>query len=157
LTGKAEDKTYFSRTKGAFNMHLDSFEPRDYWRMVSIVQESLAKPSLEYLMLLVKFGNWDPMTFNALFPAFRQGIEDASASQKWQLAAIIDRVWEHFYSITPEDGDFVLNLGVLLYDLKDYEGAIKYFERSMDISGPNQRAMQNIAACRSKIRGRGHQ
>lgn len=152
LTSKVEDVTYFSKTKEAFSTHIDSFEPRDYWRLVSIAQEDLGKLSLEYLLLLIKLGNWDPMTFHALFPALRRGIGNASACQKKQLAAVIDRVWEHFYAITPEEGDFVLNLGVLLFDLKDYEAAIRYFERSMEISGLNRRAMQNIAACRREIR-----
>lgn len=134
-------------TSLAFQEHLDSFEPTDYYKCVSLVQEGWKDPSLEYILLLVKLGNWDASVLHTYFSEIRQAVSLANAQQKELLRSTINCVWEHFFPTGPSSGDFVLNLGVLLFEMKYYAEAITYFERSMEISGSNAAAQKNIAVC----------
>ncbi len=140
-----------SETSLAFYEHIDSFEPTDYFKLVSLTEDHWKKPPLDHILLLVKLGNWDASVFFAFFSAIRQAIPLASEKQKKLLCATIDRVWEHFYPIGPSTGDFVLNLGVLLFEMKRFTEAKTYFDRSMLISGFNTTALKNIAACHQML------
>lgn len=138
-------------TSLAFREHLDNFEPTDYFRFVSLTEEGWKNPPLDHILLLIKLGNWDASVLLTFFSAIRQAIPSASEKQKTLLYATIDHVWEHFYPIVPSTGDFILNLGVLLFEMKRFEEAKIYFDRSMLISGVNVMALKNIAACHQML------
>lgn len=138
----------------AFQEHVDSFEPTDYFKLVLLAENKWKDPSLDYLLLLIKLGNWDASVLLAFFSAIRQTLTVATDTQKELLCATIDHVYEHFYPTEPASGDFVLNLGVLLFEIGCFEKSLNYFQRSMQISGENPQALKNIAACHQKLHTR---
>lgn len=142
-------------TSLAFQQYVDSFEPTDYFKLVLLAESKLEDPSLDYLLLLIKLGNWDASVLLAFFSAIRHTLATATETQKELLCATIDHVYEHFYPTEPSTGDFVLNLGVLLFEIGYFEKALNYFQRSMQISGENPQALKNIAACYQKLRQSG--
>ncbi len=135
----------------AFEEHIDSFEPTDYFRFVSLTENEWKNPPLDHILLLIKLGNWDASVLLTFFAAIRQALPSASEEQKKMLCATIERVWEHFYPIGPIAGDFVLNLGVLLFEMQCFIEAKTYFERSMLIAGVNAAALKNVAACHQML------
>jgi tetratricopeptide (TPR) repeat protein len=49
------------------------------------------------------------------------------------------------------DGDFIMNLGVLFFEMGDYEKALDYFKRSLLITGEKRQTLMNMAACLKKL------
>lgn len=137
----------YPETRLAFRDNFDYFEPQDYWKIINEIENRLEAFSLSYLLKLIRLGNWDPINFHLFFEAIRKKIPDASDSLKKELGLVINKVWEHFYPVDAGESDFVLNLGVLFYELKNYEEALCYFKRSLDLSGEKAATLMNMAAC----------
>jgi tetratricopeptide (TPR) repeat protein len=141
------DILHLPETYIAFQSHIDYFEPHDYWNFVNYVEKDSPNPSLRYLLLLLKLGNWDPMNFNEFFLKIRQNLPHAPEEVRQELKKVIHKVWENFYPVSSEEGNFIMNLGVLFYDMKEYREALVYFKRSLELMGESPQILQNIAAC----------
>jgi tetratricopeptide (TPR) repeat protein len=63
------------------------------------------------------------------------------------LLDTIHHVWEHFYPVSLEEGAFIMNLGVLLFEMHHYREALLFFERSLQVGKENALVYQNMAAC----------
>ncbi len=146
LGGENKDQ---SEVALAFRTHIDAFEPSDYLKVISDLEKQALK--LETLLMLLKLGNWDPMNFYAFFEKIRKEIPQASPALKRDLQQAIHKTYANFYSISSEDGDFILNLGVLLFDLGLFADALTFFQRSLAIKGANPAALKNIEACKKKM------
>lgn len=150
-----QTKKQFPETALAYHDFIESFSPIDYWKLISKAEEQIESTSLDDLILLVKLGNWDPISFHAFFPKITHALPHASENQKLILVQVIEQVWEHFYPISPEEGHFILNLGVLLFEMKLFEKAQIFFERARNILGDNPIITKNIKACQCQISLRG--
>lgn len=131
----------------AFDNSFDYFQPSDYWKLTCCTDQEWKTPPIDYLLLLIKLGNWDPLNFHAFFPAIRQQLPSSSERTKNLLIETIKCVWQAFYPVTKEEGDFVINLGVLMFELHQFSDALEFFERAIDLGGENAVAYQNMAAC----------
>lgn len=140
-------KTQFPETELAFRSNLDYFEPCDYWRLVNYVEEGWKNPPLEYILLLLKWGNWDPMVFNDYYNIILQALPQASKELKNQFIEVISRVWKHFYPVSTEEGAFAMNLGVLLYHIGEPKEALIYYNQALKLMGKTPQLLQNIMAC----------
>lgn len=127
----------------------DAFDPRDYWRMATELLEEGEEevPSLQLILKLLKLGRWDPMNFYAFFPAIRKQLAEATIYEKEELRRAIHGCWDVFYSIHPLEGEFVMNMGVLLYEMHYYADALGFLQRSLEITGDMARTYTNMAAC----------
>lgn len=137
----------FAQTKSAFDAFLNAFEPKDYWKLV---EEGLKRgaPSLDEMILWIKLGNWDPVNFNAFFTALREAFPQATETQRIDLLKVIENVYKNFFYVEKSDGAFVANLGVLCFDLHQYEAALFYFERAAELNGQTSSFLQkNISLC----------
>jgi len=137
----------YRETHFAFQEHLDAFEPKDYWKMVACLEKEKIVPSIECLLIILKLGNWDPMNFHAFFEMIRNHLKTASQTLKDQVQETIRNVWDKFYPMTVEEGDFILNLGVLFYEMQNYTEALLFFQRSLDITGDKAQTLINMGAC----------
>ncbi|MBA3815845.1 MAG: hypothetical protein H0X29_04865 [Parachlamydiaceae bacterium] len=128
-----DGKGGFRETELAFQEHIDSFEPTEYWRFVSIAEKEWKAPPLSYLLLLIKLGNWDVMSLHAFFALIRASIPNATESEKKRLAETIHRAWENYYPVAPEEESFIKNLGTLLIEMGYFDQAAIYFHRATQI------------------------
>lgn len=136
-------------TQTAFQSLFNAFGPCDYWKFVNGAIQ-WENPPLEHILLILKLGNWDPLTFYDFFDKIRKSIPKASEELKIQLQDAIEYVWEHFYPISPDEGLFLLNLGVLLFEMGNTQAALTYFLRARELTGDQPQIIQNIAACLKK-------
>lgn len=141
----------FLETAWAFEENIRYFEPKDYWELVNQSEKQWKTPTMEQILLLLKFGIWDSMSFQTFFNQMRIELTHASEGQKERLLEGIALTMEAFYPITPESGNFILNLGVLYHDLHRYQESLNFFERSMQITGPNATVLKNKAICHRKL------
>jgi len=141
-----EDQEFYPETHLAFREEIDNFENKDYWKFVQFYEEK-KEISLELILLLTKLGNYDPAIFYLFFNEIRRQIPIASEALKENLLLSIPKVDEMFYFLGPQGGEFILNLGVLCFDLKEYDRALFYFEKSLHITGEKKQTRQNMGAC----------
>lgn len=137
-----------SEVEEEFNATLNRFEPKDYFLLVSELEGKL---SLNALFLLLKLGDFDPANMLYFFPRILDQIKEASPQQREQWKGAVERVWEHLYIINKEEGEFVMNLGVLLYQMEFYEEALLFFQRSLEITGERKQTLKNIELIKRKI------
>jgi hypothetical protein len=142
------NKNSFKLTHYSFVNNMEAFEPFDYWKISDLKEHKI---SFETLMSLLKLGYWDPPTFNEFYLNLTEQIPNLTKPQSDELAKSIDLVWENFYPVGPLEGDFVMNLGVLLFLMNRFKDALKYFQRAQKISGGNELLARNIAACEARI------
>jgi tetratricopeptide (TPR) repeat protein len=145
--------SFFPLTHYAFKNTIDAFEPYDFWKISEAVVTSEAKDiSLDWLLAILKLGYWDPTTFHHLYASIRQQLPKGKSSQKELLVKSIDKVWDQFYPVGNAEGDFIMNLGVLLFEMKRFDAAKLYFQRAFELSGSNPLLDRNIAACDAIIK-----
>ncbi len=146
------DKEKFPETALAFRTHIDYFEPKDYYRLVHTTDQEWLEPTLESILLILKLGNWDPANFNHFFERIRLLLPKASLEEKERLVQVIYNIWDRFYPVNSLEGAFVMNLGVLLFDLEHYKEAIAFFQRAIDLKYENEMLFSNMAASYSAIK-----
>lgn len=142
----------FMETETAFRTQLDYFEPCDYWRLINYTEDGWPNPPLEYILLLLKWGNWDPMVFNDYFPSILKQLPHSSLELKDQYKHVIKNVFENFYPVALEEGAFIMNLGVLLYQIQEYQLALQYYNQAFKLMKNDPQLLQNIAACIKAIK-----
>jgi hypothetical protein len=120
----------FHETELAFQEHIDSFQPVEYWQLVNLTEKEWKEPPLDHVLMLVKLGNWDAMSFYAFFPRIKALLPKATQNQKDRLAETIHRIWENYYPVAPEEHSFVHNLGVLFFEMGLSDQASIYFKRA---------------------------
>ena len=123
----------FSNATHSFSREIDYFEPVEYWELTNFSPEQLELFTLEHLLLYVKLGNWDPINFHLFIPEILKKLPGSTEHEKDRLQQTIGKVWENFYPVNPQEGDFVMNLGVLLFEMKKYEQALFFFLQSKEI------------------------
>lgn len=141
------DPVRFIETALAYRNAIGEFDPYAYWKVIQRLEEQYL--TLDELTAVIRLGHYDPMTLYANFQRIRAQLGRANADEKAQLLLCIERVFENFYPIGKGDGDFVLNLGVLCFEIQDYRRALDYFMRALKISGPSDRLDNNIRAAQS--------
>jgi tetratricopeptide (TPR) repeat protein len=83
----------------------------------------------------MKLGNWDPLLLQLFMDRMRDRVSLLSDPEKEALCMAIDKVWDHFYPVSSEKGEFAAALGEWLFAMEQYSQAIAYFERSLEITG----------------------
>ncbi len=141
----------FRETYHAFNESVDAFEPKDYWSMVEYLEEEHVTYSLDFLILLLKFGRWDPVNFYTFFEAIRSKLSEATDAQKRSVLKAVDLIDQQFYPIAPTESGVFINLGVLCFEIEAYEQALKYFEKALNYGGEDVVVLKNLVACNVKL------
>lgn len=131
-------------TKEAWE-HMDAFEPCDYWKLM--IESHQKEQSLAFILSLTKLGNWDPMAFHFFFNKIRESLKTDTKGIESTIFETIERIAFNFYWIIPSDGDFMVNLGVLCFDLKNYKRAMRFFNDARSISGDTKIILNNLGAC----------
>ncbi len=141
----------FEETAYAFKNYIDVFEPNDYFLLMEYSEKEWIKPSLEAIILLLKFGNWDPINCHLFFTHIREQIPQANETIKERLADALQCVWENFYPVEKAEAGFVLNLGVLFFEMGKYQEALLFFEHAWKLDEENVTICNNSALCCDKL------
>ena len=126
-----------------------AFSPADWWRLGT--GELFSQGDVEVLLLLLRIGEYDPATFYHALPKFLQSLATLGGEQKQELIVSVEQVWKNFYPVSPLEGDFVMDLGVLLFQMGQARKALFYFEQAIEIRGPTTQNLKNYSLCKSKI------
>jgi len=142
----------YNQTCLSFYQEMRSIQPVEYWHLTGLTDEQVDTMSLKQLLILVKLGNYDPLNMNCYFKQIREKLKDADEETIDLLKSVVKGCVGNFYPVTPSEGDFVMNMGVLLFDAKDYASAAQVFSFAGSIKGMDAQLMQNLALCKEKMR-----
>lgn len=112
----------------AFRLTFGSFNSLEYHMLVDEASKKWSEPSFQFILSLLKLGNWDPINFGLFSPHLMKYLPKASLKEEEDLVLAIENCWKAFFPIHKEEGAFVMNFGVFLFAMKRYEEAVKYFQ-----------------------------
>ncbi len=141
----------YRNTCALFHDQMESMQPVDYWHLTELSDEQLETLTLRQLLVMVKIGNYDPLTMNSFVKKIEKEIPGADDETQVLLKEVVMRCLSNFYFVSPSEGDFVMNMGVLLFLVKDYRQAMEVFQHAASIKGMDPVLMRNLAICQSKL------
>lgn len=141
----------YNQTCQSFYQDMDELQPVEYWHLTGINDDQAAMLSLKQLLILVKLGNYDPLNMNCFFEQIRRKLPEADEETLELLKSVVKRCVGNFYPVSPSEGDYLQNMGVLLFESKDYESAAQVFTFAGSIKGMDAQLMQNLALCKAKM------
>jgi tetratricopeptide (TPR) repeat protein len=113
-----------AQTREAYRDAIERFGPGDLATLLEGVERAAAQLSVAEIVALLRLSGWDAST----------------------LFEIEER---HF--TVPGDPDLPFAIGLLLYELQDYEDAIAYFEASLEQHGHDPATEKNIELCEAML------
>jgi tetratricopeptide (TPR) repeat protein len=66
------------------------------------------------------------------------------------LRHAIYETYDRHYAV-PGEGDLPFAIGLLLYEMEDYEDALEFFEASLEQHGSDAATEHNISLCESQL------
>jgi len=136
----------FNETRTAINSQFERFNPGGLTRLHVFLNayKQFSNPGL----VLAQLNNtcWDTNVFNENLMILMQLTKHNTPYTLEDLYAILPKVANNFY-YTPWAPDTLFNIGLLLQNLEDYQGAIDYYQRSISYFGRLTRQLHNMAIC----------
>jgi len=133
-------------TRSMFGTAMGRFGPDDFYTVRKALEPHFETLSVDQALALVRLSDFDPRTFQGVLPVFAKAAPTASVLQQRDLYTTIEAVGENYFHIG-ESKDFPFKLGLLLFQLKQYERAAVWFERSIRFYGPHPVTSYNLALC----------
>ena len=104
------------------------------------------------IVALLRLSGWDAFTLLGVVGALREHAADADPAAQEDLRQALFEIYDRHYFVPGED-DLPFAIGLLLFELGDYEDAIEFFEASLEQHGPDPATEQNIALCEAALDG----
>jgi hypothetical protein len=139
-----------AETRAAYDDAIDRFGPGDLAILAEAVENAADQLSVEAIVALLRLGGWDASTLhNVLAPLLEQAAGADPATQEDLRFALFETYDRHFP--VPGDADLPFAIGLLLYELQDYEDAIEFFEASLEQHGHDPATEKNIELCEAEL------
>ncbi len=125
-----------------------SFGPGEYLSLTRLVRDAVAaeagsQPDLSHILALLRLSAWDPQVFYPHASSMIDRVEDASEALKTEVASAVRHIWDNY--VPSGDGrDIPYELGRICFRLKDYLGAIRYYEASNQVFKEHPATLANI-------------
>jgi hypothetical protein len=139
-----------AETRLAYDAAIERFGPDDLFILAEGIERAAAQLSVAELVALLRLSHWDSFTLLGVSDALLERLPEADAAVREDLRDALFEVYERDFSV-PGEGDLPFTLGLLLYELEDYEEALACFEASLDRHGRDDATVYNIALCRDQL------
>ena len=137
-------------TRAAYDDAIARFGPGDLAILAEAVENAADQLSVEAIVALLRLGGWDAsMLHNVLAPLLEQAAGADPATQEDLRFALFETYDRHFN--VPGDADLPFAIGLLLFELQDYEDAIEFFEASLEQHGHDPATEKNIELCEAEL------
>jgi tetratricopeptide (TPR) repeat protein len=134
----------FAESRLAFRDAVESFSPFDYHRVSSGIRKDYAEPPLEFILSLLKLGDWDYQFLVRYAPVIAREAARATEGVKWELRRALDAVWDNFY---PMGVDVAFEIGRILAAMHLPLDALRYYKESLRIAGAHHATFYNMGLC----------
>jgi tetratricopeptide (TPR) repeat protein len=132
--------------RAAFAAVMSRFGPDDFYTLRKAIEPNFEQLTVEQALALVRLSDFDPRTFHGVLPVLTKAVPTASPLLQRDLFYTVESVGENYFHIG-ESKDFPFKLGLLLFQLKQYDRAAAWFEKSLAFYGPHPVTFYNLALC----------
>lgn len=145
--GKAESLGSFAQQCEAFANH---FSPADQFTLKKIIEANYSKLSIAEITAYLRFSQYDPKALKRAIPRLMEIENILSPSEIEAIDQVIPQVWNNYYPLGEKD-DLAFAIGSFYYEADCYQQAMWFFERSVDLYGPDEGTVANIENCRKLL------
>lgn len=125
---------------------MERFAPDDFFTLKGAIDSHCVSLGAAELLAYLRLSEWDPECFLACYPRLLDAIAGATEAMRRGLLRAALAVWDRYYPMG-ESSDVPYCLGVLMTRLSYFPEAIRFFEASLDLHGPDPRTLVQLATC----------
>lgn len=140
----------YAETALAYDDAIERFSPDDHFTLTEGVDRVAGELTVAELVALLRLTGWDAFTLLSVAEALRERLADADEAVVEDLRQALYATYDGHFSV-PGEGDLPFAIGLLLYDMGDYEDALEFFEASRDRHGPHPATEKNIELCTAQL------
>ena len=141
----------YTETRQAYRQTIENCGPDDFYALKKAIEHGYDSWTLEQLLAYIRLSGFDAKITLACYPALMDHLEHGSESEKQELCRVIQKVWDVYYPMA-EEQDVACHFGVLLHKVGCYTEALDYFNRSVEIYGPDATVTYNMSMCHYGLR-----
>ena len=114
------------------------------------VERAAEHLSVAEIVALLRLSGWDATTLHAVLGPLRDQAAEADPATQEDLRQALFETYDRHFAV-PGDPDLPFAIGLLLYELQDYEDAIEFFEASLEQHGHDPATERNIELCEAML------
>lgn len=134
------------KTAFALMNHLDITGPGDLLNLYKFLTLHQGRMDLYQIFSFLNILNWDTSAFDICASTIRALLKTANTTLIMSLAENIPRVFNNFYK-TPGCTDTLFNIALILQEIKQFKGALHYYNLSCAYFGYREDTRYNMALC----------
>lgn len=146
----SKDAQAYEVTCQTYARLLSGFGPDDFYTLVSFMRRHLPTMEINEVLAYLRFGQDDAHQLLRVLPRLKELAPKLDARYVAEVRALIDRSWDRYFALG-EENDLAFEIGCLLYELDDVDGALSYFQRAEQLYGANPGVWYNMAACLQQL------
>jgi tetratricopeptide (TPR) repeat protein len=135
-------------TAAAFYDAVERFGPDDYFSIKKALEEQHANMSVRQVLALIRLSCFDPLLLTQCIPTLYKKLE--TRQEAAEIRRAIDRVWSRYYHLG-EGMDLAFHIGTMLGQMGQFDEALVFFERSLELSGDDTSVIYNIGLCHLQL------
>ncbi len=140
----------YAETRLAYDDAIERFSPDDMFTLSEGLDRTAAQLSVAEIVALLRLSGWDAFTLLGVADALLEQVADADAAVQEDLRYALMETYDRHFAV-PGDDDLPFAIGLLLYEMEDYEDALEFFEASLEQHGPDAATERNIALCEAQL------
>src|SRR5215469_1859944 len=146
LRGGSGDQ--YAATKAAYRASAseDAFGPDDLFTLLAWLNAHMEEMTVPQILSTLRLTRWDPVAFMRLFPVLGRQVRNV-AREREDLKDAIQRTWANHYPVTADENALAFQCGVILLELRFFEGAMAMFLISQKVLGPSAATSYNLGLC----------
>lgn len=140
----------YAETRLAYDEAIERFSPDDMFTLSEGLERTAAELSVAEIVALLRLSGWDAFTLLGVTDALLEQVADADPAVQEDLRDALMETYDRHFAV-PGDDDLPFAIGLLLYEMQDYEDALEFFEASLEQHGPDAATERNIALCEAQL------
>jgi hypothetical protein len=138
-------------TRTAYEDAIGRFGPGDLATLTAGVERAAEHLGVAEIVALLRLSGWDATTLHGVLGPLRDQAAEADPATQEDLRFALFETYDRHFAV-PGDPDLPFAIGLLLYELQDYEDAIEFFEASLEQHGHDPATERNIEQCEAMLR-----
>lgn len=138
-------------TRQSYDDMIEQSGPDEFYTLLKVLEGKYDGMLVSQMLTILRLSGWDAHLFMEMFMPLLGKVGSATEALKRELRAAAVNLWDMYYPIG-ESRDVPFHLGMLLYSIESYSDAITYFERSLEVHGPNRSTWHNMGMSYYRLR-----
>jgi hypothetical protein len=139
-----------AETRAAYDDAIARFGPGDLATLSEGLERAADQLSVEEIVALLRLSGWDASTLHGVLAPLQEHAGGADPATQEDLRNALFETYDRHFAV-PGDPDLPFAIGLLLYELGDYEDAIEFFEASLEQHGHDPATEKNIELCEGML------